>query len=393
MRIVSVLLIAIGFYFLGYLVGHQNLKFEKNYKPVLVNKELSKPKTLDFSVFWDTWNELTSKYVGSTDQQTMLYGAISGMVQSLGDPYTYFMQPNTSKNFLQDLSGEITGVGIQIDQKDGKLLVVAPLPDTPAQQAGLQPQDEIQKIDGTDTSTMSLDDAVAKIRGTEGSKVTLTIMRGGWSGPKDFILTRKTIKVQSVKWQMKDNNVAYIQITQFGDDTVDLMNQAAKDIDAKKPKAIILDLRSNPGGYLEGAVDIASLFNSNQVVVKEKYKDGHIEENKTANISPILGKYKTIVLVNGGSASASEILAGALQDWGKATLVGEKTFGKGSVQELDNLKGGSTLRVTIAKWLTPKDRAIDKTGIQPDVEVQLSSDDQAANRDPQLNKAIQMANQ
>lgn len=387
------IIVAIVFYFTGYLVGHQNLVFEKNYRPVIINKELMKPKTVDFSVFWDTWNKVMDKYVGTPDSQKMVYGAVSGMVSSLGDPYSMFMEPSATQAFKDELSGTLSGIGAQIDQKDGKTLIVAPLPSSPAQKAGLQPQDQILKIDGQDTTNMSLDDAVSKIRGTAGTTVKLTIMRASWSAPQEITLTRATIQIKSVKWEMKSGGIGYIQISQFGDDTVDLMNQAAKEIDSNHPKAVILDLRSNPGGYLDGAVSIASLFNQNQVVVKEKYKDGHVDENKTINIDPVLGKYKTIVLVNGGSASASEILAGALQDWGKGTLVGEQTFGKGSVQELEDLPGGSTLRVTIAKWLTPKDRTIDGVGIAPDIKVTLTPDDQAVGRDPQLDKAMEMANQ
>lgn len=391
-KIISVILVAIIFYFLGYLIGHKNLVFEQNYHPVIVNKELSKPKTLDFSTFWDAWNKVTSKYVGSYDEQKMLNGAISGMVQALGDPYSLFMDSTDTQSFKNDLSGEVSGIGAQVDQKDGKILIVAPLPDSPAEKAGLKPQDQITKIDNTDVSNMTLNEAVLKIRGDAGTKVTLTIISG--SNPaRDITITRATVQVKSVTWQMKSGNIAYVQINQFGDDTVDLMNQAANDIDAKHPKAIILDLRSNPGGYLDGAVSIASLWSQNQVVVQEKYKDNHIDQNKTIDIDPILGKYKTIVLVNGGSASAAEILSGALQDWGKATLVGDKTFGKGSVQELDDLKGGATLRLTIAKWLTPKGRTIDGTGLEPDIKVSISDADSAAGRDPQFDKAMEIAGQ
>lgn len=389
-KILGVIIIAVFFYFLGYLVGHQNLIFEKNYKPTITGRELYKPRTVDFSLFWDAWNKVTEKYVGNPDTQKMINGAISGMVQSLNDPYTIFMEPGTSKAFLEDLSGSITGIGVQIDQKDGKILIVAPLSGSPAEEVGLKPQDQIIKIDNTDAASLSLNDAISKIRGDVGTKVTLTVIRNGTDAPLTFEIIRETIQIKSVTWEMKPGNIAYVQITQFGDDTTDLMNTAAKEIDSKKPKAIILDLRSNPGGYLESSVNIASLFNKNQVVVKEKYKDGHVEENKTINVDPILSKYKTIVLVDGGSASASEILAGALQDWGKATLVGDKTFGKGSVQELLDLKNGATIKITIAKWLTPKDRAIDGTGIEPDVKISNTEEDYNANRDPQLDKALEL---
>lgn len=391
-KIIAVIFIAVFFYFAGYLVGHKNLVFENNYHPTIINKELLKPKTLDFSIFWDAWNKVNSKYVGNVDEQKMIYGAISGMVSSLNDPYSLFMEPGATKSFKEDLSGEISGIGAKIDQKDNKILIVAPLADSPAERAGLKPQDQITKIDGLSTEGMALNDAIEKIRGKAGTKVTLTIVRANELA-KDYQITRETFKVKSINWQMKPGNIAYVEISQFGDDTVDLMNQAAKEIDAKHPKAIILDLRSNPGGYLEGAVDIASLFSQDQVVVQEKYKDGHVDKEKTIKTDPLLEKYRTIVLVDGGSASAAEILAGALEDWGKATLVGEKTYGKGSVQELEDLPGNATLRITIAKWLTPKGRTIDGTGLTPNIKVGISTADQNTGRDPQLDKAMELANQ
>lgn len=383
---------ALVFYFLGYLVGHENLIFEKHYKPVIANKELVKPRSVDFGIFWNAWDKVTEKYVGTIDYQQMVYGAIKGMVDSLGDPYSSFMKPNETQNFMQDLSGKVSGIGAEIDLVDNKLLIVSPIAGSPAEKAGLKPQDQILKINDESTDNMALDVAVSKIRGKAGTKVNLTINRTGFSQPQVLEITREEITIKSVNWEMKPNNIAYIKISQFGDDTVPLMQQAAKDINDKHPKAIILDLRGNPGGYLDGAVDVASLFMPSGVVVKEKDKNGNITENKTT-LDPILKDYKVIVLVNGGSASASEIVAGALQDAGKATLVGEKTFGKGSVQELENLPGGATLRITIAKWLTPKGRTIDKVGLEPDIQVGLSEDDAKANRDPQLDKALELANQ
>ena len=391
-KILGLIIFALVFYFLGYLVGHQNLIFEKNYKPVIANKELVKPRTVDFSIFWDVWNKVTEKYVGTVDYQKMVYGAVKGMVDSLGDPYSAFMEPSVTKNFMEDLSGEISGIGAELDLVDNKLIVISPIAGSPAEKAGLKPQDQILKINDESTDGMALDVAVSKIRGKAGTKVNLTISRSGQSQPQTLEITREKIQIKSVKWEIKSDNVAYIQISQFGDDTSDLMQQAAKDINAKHPKAIVLDLRNNPGGYLDKAVDVASLFMPSGVVVQEKDKNGNITEEKTT-LEPILQSYKVIVLVNGGSASASEIVAGALQDAGRATLVGEKTFGKGSVQDLENLPGGATLRITVAKWLTPKGRAIDKVGLEPDVKITLSQDDAQAGRDPQLDKAFEMANQ
>ncbi|OGD57110.1 hypothetical protein A2V71_01595 [Candidatus Berkelbacteria bacterium RBG_13_40_8] len=390
-KIIFLIVFALFFYFLGYLVGHKNLIFEQHYKPVIANKELMKPRSVDFGIFWEAWDKVMENYVGSPDPQKMVYGAVAGMVEALGDPYSAFMEPGATKTFLEDLSGEISGIGAEIDLRDGKLLIISPLADSPAEKAGLKPQDQILKINDEVTDNMTLEEAISKIRGKAGSKVTLTIMRSDWKEPQQIEITREKIQIKSVKWEMKPDNIAYIQINQFGDDTTDLMKQAVQEINAKNPRAIILDLRSNPGGYLDSAIDVGSLFiPKGSVVVKEKDKNGQINEEKTT-LDPILEKYKIIVLINGGSASASEIVAGALRDAGRATLVGEKTFGKGSVQNLEELSGGATLRITTAEWLTPKGRAIDETGLAPDIEVGLSEEDIQADRDPQLDKALELA--
>lgn len=391
-RIIGAIIIAAFIFIFGYLIGHQNLVFEKTLKPRVTNRELFKPRTVDFSIFWQAWDKIVEKYDGQPDYQKMVYGAVKGMVDALGDPYSSFMEPGQTKTFLEDLSGEISGIGAQLDLKDGKLLIVAPLAGTPAEKDGIKPQDQILKIDDQLTEGMSLEEAIDKIRGKAGTEVKLTIIRNGWAEPRDFTIKREKITVKSVKWEMKPENIAYISISQFGDDTTVLMKQAAKEIAAKNPKAIILDLRSNPGGYLESAVDVTSLFvPKGSVVVKEQDNTGKIIEEKTT-MDPILEKYKVIVLVDGGSASSSEITAGALQDLRGAALIGEQTFGKGSVQDLAELQGGATLRLTIAKWLTPNNRAINKVGIEPNIKVGFTQEDADANRDPQLEKALEEAN-
>lgn len=389
-KIIGILWIAVIFYFLGYLIGHKNLVFEKNYKPVVANTDLGKPKDVDFSIFWDAWNKVTEKFVGQIDTQKMVYGAIKGMVEALGDPYSAFMEPGAEKQLLEDLSGQIEGIGAELTVKDGKLLIVAPLDDSPAKAAGLKAQDEILEINGEITSSMTLDDAISKIRGKAGTEVTLLINRQGFGQPQEFKIKRAKITVKSVKYEMK-GNIGYIKINQFGDDTSSLAKAAAEEIVKQNPKAIILDLRDNPGGYLDASIDVASLFMERGVVVKEQYKDGRIEELKTT-FEGILSKYKIIILVNEGSASASEIVAGALKDNRRAIIIGKKTFGKGSVQELENLANEAALRITVAKWLTPSGKTIDKEGISPDIEVDLSQDDQTAGRDPQLDRALEEAN-
>ena len=374
-------------YFAGYLVGHKNLVLEKGYIPKITNTELGAPSDVDFSIFWDAWNVVSKKYVGEVDQQKMVYGAISGMVSSLKDPYSLFLDPTEAKRFSEDLKGSFDGIGAELEARDGNLIVVAPLEKSPAEKAGIMAQDIITKIDGKEVSEMTFQDAINKIRGKKGTEITLTVVRQGWSEAKDFKITRDTIKIESVTWEDKDG-FTYIKIRQFGDDTTKLMKQAAEFANKNGSKGIILDLRNNPGGYLDSAVDIASLFLDDKTIVIEKGKDGS-EKKINTTLTPKLKDKKVVVLVNGGSASASEILAGAIQDYSRGTLIGEKTFGKGSVQNLEDLKDGSVVRITIAKWLTPNGRAIDKEGIKPDIEVKLTEEDKKAGQDPQLEKALE----
>jgi carboxyl-terminal processing protease len=236
---------------------------------------------------------------------------------------------------------------------------------------------------------MSLDDAITKIRGAAGTKVKLLINRSGFSQPQEFTITRDVITIKSVQWEMK-GNIGYIQISQFDTDTSDLIKQATAELAAKNPKGIVLDLRDDPGGYLNAAIDVSSLFMNRGVVVQEKSKDGHVEQLKTT-LNSVFANTKVVVLINGGSASASEIVAGALRDARGAELVGENSFGKGSVQEIDNLPDGSALKITVAKWLTPDGSTIDKVGLKPDVEIGLTAQDTAAGKDPQLDRALQDA--
>lgn len=387
---IGILWIAVIFYFTGYLIGHKNIVFEGSYKPKITNLDLKKPESVDFGIFWKAWNMISDKYVGTYSAQKLVNGAIKGMVDALDDPYSNFLDQTENTALQQDLSGKFEGIGAELSKKDGKVIIIAPLSDSPAEKAGLKAQDQILGIDDKDISNLSLDEAVSKIRGAKGTEVTLLINRQGFQIPQEFKITRGLIIVNSVKWEMK-GDIGYIQITQFGGDTSELAKKAAQELSRKKPKAIVLDLRNNPGGYLDSAVDVSSLFvPKGSVVVKEQYKDGHKEELKTT-FEPILKDYKVIVLVNEGSASASEIVAGALQDLRSATLIGKKTFGKGSVQELQNLDTSAVLKLTIAKWLTPYNRTIDKEGIKPNIEVDRTETDQAQNLDPQLDKALEEA--
>lgn len=356
---------------------------------VAINK--GKPDDVDFSLFWQAYKDLKQNYVGDIDNQKLLYGAIEGAFSSTGDDYTSFLPPDLTKQFQDELSGSLEGIGIQMGILDSYPAVIAPLKDTPAQKAGLRPKDLIIKIDSQDTANMALDEAVSKIRGKEGTQVTLEIVREGESKPLTFKITRAKINVETVDLQIK-NSVAILKLNEFGQDSSSEFHAAAVQIKDKGISKVVLDLRSNPGGLLNSAVDIAGeLFESGQVVVIEQGKNSR-DELKTSGPGT-LKDAKLVVLVNGGSASAAEILAGAIQDTGRGKLIGEKTFGKGSVQQIESLPGGSSAKITVAKWLTPKGKSIDKDGITPDIEIKEADNALFSANDPLLNKGLEVLQQ
>jgi carboxyl-terminal processing protease len=349
-------------------------------------------KDVSFDLYWDTWNVIKNKYYNKEVPDTKLfYGSLQGLVASLGDPYSIFMTPTDATQFQDDLKGNFEGIGAEIAVKNNQLIIVSPLDDSPAMKAGLKPKDWILKINGTSTEGMTSNQAVTLIRGQKGTEVILNIYRDGFSEPKDFKIIRDQITVKSLRWEYKnDGRIVWIKVRQFNDDTMPLFDQAITEIATKNNvTGIILDLRSNPGGYLESAIEMAGEWDGDQVVVSEKNRDG-LETFHRAFKAARLGKYKTVVLVNEGSASASEIVSGALKDWKKATLVGKKTFGKGSVQDLNDLKDGSQIKITVAKWFTPNGSTIDEQGIEPDVKVDLTEEDYNKDRDPQLDKALEL---
>lgn len=346
-------------------------------------------KDANFDLYLQVWKMLQERYVDQPVSATKLfYGSLQGMLAALDDPYSVFLTPQVSQEFSDQLNGKFEGIGAEIGIKNKVLTIIAPLAESPAEKAGLLAHDYILKIDGKSTEAMGLDEAVNNIRGEKGTKVVLNIKREGKDEPYDVTVVRDTIHVQSVTWKMKDNNIAYIQLTNFNQDTTDRFQDIEREVVAANPKAIIFDLRNNPGGFLQTAVDVASAWVDNKVVVVEKSKiDG--EKKYFSQGRAVFSKIPTVVLTNGGSASSSEIVAGALQDYGLGYLIGEKTFGKGSVQVLEDLPDGSSVKFTVAKWYTPHDRSIDKDGIAPDVEVKLTPDDYSADRDPQLDKALE----
>ena len=366
-------------------------KFSQQKLSYLTGHKATQPAatTFDGSLYFNLWNALKANYVdqGQIDDSKLFYGSLKGMVAALGDPYTTFFNPQENKEFQDDLAGTFEGIGAEIGLKNDVITIISPIDGMPAAKAGLMAGDQVLAINGTSTAGMLTEEAVNLIRGPKDTTVTLTIFRQGVEKTKDYVITRGVIIIKSVKTEMRKDGIYVIKISAFNNDTDSLFNQAVSDIIAKKPKGIILDLRNNPGGYLETAVDMASDWVKSGAVVIEKFSDNK-QNNYLSRGTGRLEGYRTVVLVNGGSASASEIVAGALRDYKMATIVGEKTFGKGSVQSLINLADGSAVKITVAKWLTPNGDSINDLGIKPNVEVKLTLDDFNKNLDPQMNKAI-----
>jgi len=386
-----------GFIFNKELTDKNQELTKKNKGLVLeVNKirELKEEENIDFSLFWQAWQTIEEKFNGPIDHQEMVYGAIKGMVESLGDPYTVFFDPEEAKIFEEDVEGVFEGVGIEIGIRDDQLTVIAPLEGTPGQRAGLRSGDKIIKINDISTTDLTADEALKIIRGPKGTEVSLTIYRDEWQETKEIKIVRDVIEIPSLKWELKDN-IAYLRIYQFSEKSDKDFREVAWQILNSPAQKIILDLRDNPGGYLEVAVNMAGWFlEKGQVVVTEDFGEGREEDDvihRTTGPSRFLN-YPVVILINQGSASGSEILAGALRDNRGIKLIGEKSFGKGTVQELTELDGGS-LKITIAKWLTPKGEVITDKGLEPDIKVELTEEDYEQGKDPQLDKAIEILNQ
>jgi len=359
------------------------------------NLETDKPADVDFNLFWDTWRLIQDDYVksGELNKQDMVYGAVRGLLNSLGDPYSTFFNPKEAKEFNENVTGNFSGIGIEIGVKKGVLTVISPIDGTPAWKAGLKPGDQIVAIDGKESSDMSSEEAVDLIRGPEGTEVKLTIFRSNFEKPQDFTIKRETISVPSVKTEFLKDNIAHVTLSSFSDNTNYEFYRAVLDAFVKKSPALILDLRNNPGGYLEVSVDIAGWFlKQGDVVVRESIK-GENETVLKASGNQALLNMPVVILANEGSASASEILAGALRDNRQIKIVGQKTFGKGSVQEVEDMPDNSLIKLTIAEWLTPSGLSLNGNGLEPDYKVELTDKDYENDKDPQLDKALEVAQQ
>lgn len=383
-----------GGVFLGY---NQKLAVEK--VTGLFNKEVpdltafDDIKGVDFSPFWVAWNELNKKYVDKTklDDQKRVWGAIQGMVNAVGDPYTTFFPPEESKMFQENISGDFEGVGMEIAVRQGQLMIVSPLKGTPADKAGIKAGDKIIKIDDTITNDMTADQAARLIRGPRGTSVTLTILRDSKDKPLEITITRDVIKIPAINTESKSGGIFVIELYNFSGNSATAFREALREFILSGNNKLILDLRNNPGGYLEYAVENASWFlPAGEDIVIEKFGNGDETPYKSKGYD-IFNDLPMVILVNEGTASASEIMAGALQEYGIAKLVGEKTFGKGSVQELVQITPDTSLKITIAKWLTPvKKHSISDEGLEPDFDVKFTEEDLKQDRDPQMEKALEI---
>lgn len=400
---VTILFVLLAF-FLGWQLGHRDVKVQwDNYKPSFNLTSQSPPQdkqNLDFKLFWDTWDLVSREYVDkkAVDPQKMFYGAIQGMVAAVGDPYTYFLPPETQKATKEELGGSFDGVGIQLGfNKENHLVVMAPLQDTPAWKAGIKAGDLIVKINNKDTTGMTLADAVKLIRGPKGTKVELELYHEGDSKTKTETLERDTIVVKSVEYSQKttpkNKKVGVLKLTRFGERTNVEWNEAVSNTLSDGDQAVILDLRNNPGGFLEGAVYIGSEFISTGNIVQQENAQGEKQGYKVSRVGKLLS-LPMVVLINKGSASASEIVAGAIQDNKRGKLIGDQSFGKGTIQESEDLPGGTGIHITTAKWLTPLGRWIHNLGLTPDIKI-IPTDEELKDttKDVQMEKALETIDQ
>ncbi|MBI1960953.1 MAG: S41 family peptidase [Candidatus Liptonbacteria bacterium] len=378
-----------GTFYGGYRVGFAQKKV--SYIEGATNTTQKGSAPADFSLFWETWDLLKSGHINgpTADNRQLLYGAAKGLVQALKDPHSAFLPPEESKKFREDVRGSFGGVGMEIGIKNDRLTVIAPLKNTPADRAGLKAGDRIVKVDDTDTDGLSVEEAIQLIRGAPGTPVVLTIVRDGWESVKEISVMREIIQAPTLDYAMTADKIMHIQLYSFNENAPQRFADAARAALNGQARGVVLDMRNDPGGYLEVAVNIANWFLAHdQIIVSERFRDGKEEVFRTRGTGP-LAAMPVVVLVNNGSASASEILAGALRDQRKAKLVGEKTYGKGSVQELESLSDGSTLKLTVARWVLPSGVIIEGNGLEPDIVVKITEKDIEDEKDPQLSRAIE----
>ncbi|KKT20094.1 MAG: Carboxyl-terminal protease [Candidatus Nomurabacteria bacterium GW2011_GWB1_43_7] len=390
--VVAILLLALVFV-VGVYVGTNN-RPEIEKVMGISGKETAVATNADFSPFWKVWNVINEKSpnAGKISDQDKVYGAISGLIGSLDDPYSVFFNPEETKSFEEEIAGNFDGIGMEVGLKDKVLTVIAPLKDTPAYRADIRPGDKVIKIDDTPTAGLSIEEAIKLIRGPKGTSVMLTILREGIEQPKEITIMRDTISIPTLDTEIGKDGIFVIKLYSFSANSTSLFRKAIKQFVESGNDKLLLDLRGNPGGYLSAAVDMASWFlKGGKIVVTEDYgndKEPEIFRSKGYDI--FNDKLKFVILINGGSASASEILAGSMQDNGRAKLVGTQSFGKGSVQEVVDITPDTILKITVAKWLTPSGISISDKGLTPDYLVEITQEDIDAKKDPQMDKAVEL---
>lgn len=377
----------------GILIGAHNTNLSVE---GVDNMDLGKPEGVDFSVFWDVWSMIDQNHIGveKTDPQERVWSAVQGMLMSLDDPNTVFFKPKEALEFKESLSGKFEGVGMEVGIRNGMITVISPLKNSPAYRAGVKSRDIVVEIDGESTSQMSLNEGVSKIRGEKGSEVVLTVIREGADATIEITIVRDVIDVPTVGSELRSDGIFVISIYNFTGDVVRLFRSAVNDFKISGSDKLIIDIRGNAGGFLEAAIEITSYFlPDGEIVVQEEYVDESRNKVRRSRGNSLSDKnISIVVLIDGGSASASEILAAALRDHGVATLVGSTSFGKGSIQDVMTVtkRPETVLKVTIAKWITPSGDVFDGVGIEPDIEVERSLEDFENDRDPQLDKAVEV---
>lgn len=394
-RTVITILFIVGFFGLGIYIGfHNRPEIEKAI--AVSNKDNPIEITADFSSFWKVWNTINEKYPQAdkiTDQEKV-NGAISGLVGSLNDPYSVFFNPDEAKSFEEDVNGTFEGIGMEVGIKDRVLTVIAPLKDTPAYKAGIKSGDKILKIDNTLTSDLGIEQAIKLIRGPKGTSVALTILHDGEKESQEINVVRDIINIPTLNTELRKDGIFVITLYSFSANSANLFRDAIREFVQSGSDKLLLDLRGNPGGYLDAAINISSWFlPGGKTVAIENYGD-NIKQKiyRSLGYNIFDNELKFVILIDGGSASSSEIVAGAMQDYGRAKLVGDQSYGKGSVQEVVDITPDTILKITVAKWLTPNGISISEKGLTPDYIVEYTKKDLENKKDPQLDKAVELLN-
>ena len=391
--VLASIILSLVILFVGVYIGYSH-RPEIDKVTSITNKTPSFETTADFAPFWKAWNLLKEKsiYSDKLTDQNLVWGAIKGLASTTGDPYTTFFSPDDNKLFKDEIKGSFGGIGAEVGMKDNVITIIAPLKDTPAWKAGIKSGDKILKIDKTATNDLSVDEAINIMRGEKGTTVVLTILREGESATREIKIVRDTIAIPTIDTENLPGGISVIKFYSFSENSDNLFASALNEFIKSGNHKLILDLRGNPGGYLEVAVNIASWFvDEGKVIVSEDFGGSHKAQDYRSHGPRLFNdKLQFVVLVDGGSASASEILAGALREHKIATLIGETTFGKGSVQELVDVTPDTSLKVTVARWLTPNGISISKAGLEPDIKVPFTVKDFEAKKDPQMDKAVEV---